>query len=61
MPVVQVLAGEEGGFGSLPNLLQEGEKDEDGEEGNEDDDECVWWSIESAVPWKYCKTDTWPS
>ena len=20
-----------------------------------------WWSVEPAVPWKYCKTDTWPS
>ena len=22
---------------------------------------ACWWSMEPAVPWKYCKTDTWPS
>ena len=36
MPVLQVLAGEEGGPGVLPNLLKE---EEDEEEKKEDDDE----------------------
>ena len=39
VPVLQVLTGEEGGPGGLPNLLKEEEKEEDDEEKKEDDGE----------------------
>ena len=38
MPVLQVSAGEEGGPGGFPNLLNEKEQDEDEEEQKEDAD-----------------------
>ena len=37
--VLLVLVGEEGGPGSLPNLLKKGEKKEDKEEKKKDDDD----------------------
>ena len=39
MPVLQVSAGEEGGPGGFPNLLNEEGQDEDEEEKKEDDDD----------------------
>ena len=39
VPVLQVPVGEEGGPGGLPNLLKQGEKEEDGEEKKEDGDD----------------------
>ena len=39
MPVLQVPAGEEGGPGGFPNLLNEEEQQEDEEEKKEDDDD----------------------
>ena len=40
MPVLQILAGEEGGPGGFPNLLKEEEQEEDeGEKKEADDDE----------------------
>ena len=39
VPVLQVPAGEEGGHGGLPNLLNEEEKEEEEEEKKDDDDE----------------------
>ena len=39
MPVLQVPAGEEGGPGGFPNLLNEEKQEEDEEEKKEDDDD----------------------
>ena len=39
MPAPQVPAGEEGGPGGFPNLLEEEEQEEDEEEKKEDDDD----------------------
>ena len=39
MPVQQVPAGEEEGYGGIPNPLKKGENKEDGEEKKEDDDD----------------------
>ena len=39
VPVLQVASGGMGGPGSLPSLLKQGEKEEDGEEKKEGDDD----------------------